>query len=159
MIMVSKAAKDIRTELVKRYSFRTRRQLSSQVHAAGSVDEQGEACHENELSDSKEVTTRGKNVKRQHVSVTYEVCVKNECDRKEDTMHGDSSTAQTGNKKLKWEPKNWREVVNNIREMRKQRDAPVDTMGCDKCADEDARPEVRYMLITDVVQYVKLRHC
>ena len=26
--------------------------------------------------------------------------------------------------------------------MRKNRDAPVDTMGCDKCMDESASPEV-----------------
>jgi hypothetical protein len=157
--MVSKAAKDIRTELVKRYSFRTRRQLSSHVHAKERVDEQGRACCENELSHSKDTSARGKNVKRQHVSVAYENCVKNESDRKQDTAHGNSSTAETGNKKLKWEPKNWHEVLNNIREMRKQRDAPVDTMGCDKCADEDARPEVWYMLITDGVKYVKLHKC
>jgi len=156
--MMSKTAKEIGTELVKRYSFRTRRQRSSQIHAEGSVDEQGEISRENELSDSKNATTRGKNVKRRHVSVAYEDCVKNESERKEDTEHGDSSTTVTGNKKLNWEPKNWREVLNNIREMRKQRDAPVDTMGCDKCADESARPEVRYMLITDV-QYVKLLEC
>jgi len=157
--MMSKAAKDIGTELAKRYSFRTRRHLSSQIHAEGSVDEQGEIILENELSDSKNATTRGKNVKRRHVSVAYEDCVKNESERKEDTLYGDSSTTETGNKKLKWEPKNWREVLNNVREMRKERDAPVDTMGCDKCADESARPEVRYMLITDVVQYVKLLEC
>lgn len=157
--MMSKAANDIRTELAKRYSFRTRRQLSSQVLVEGSVDEQGETSREYELSDSKDATTRVKNVKRRHMSVAYEDCVKNESERKEDTLHGESRTAETGSKKLKWEPKNWLEVLNNIREMRKQRDAPVDTMGCDKCADESARPEVRYILITDVVQYVKLRGC
>lgn len=159
MIVMSKAAKDIGTELAKRYSFRTRRHLSSQIHAEGSVVEQGEIIRENKLSDSKNATTTGKNVKRRHVSVAYEDCVKNESERKEDTLHGDSSITETGNKKLKWEPKNWLEVLNNIREMRKQRDAPVDTMGCDKCADESARPEVRYILITDVVQYVKLLEC
>lgn len=141
MITMSKAAKDIGTELAKRYSFRTRRQLSSQIRAEGSVDEQGEISRENELSDSKNATTRSKNVKRRHVSVAYEDCVKNESERKEDKVHDDSSTTETGNKKLKWEPKNWHEVLNNIREMRKQRDAPVDTMGCDKCADESAPPE------------------
>lgn len=141
--MMSRAAKDIRTELAKRYSFRTRKQLSSQVHAEGSVDEQEETSRENKLADLKDATTTGKNVKRRHVSVAYEDCVKNKSERKEDTVHVDSSTEETENKKLKWEPKNWREVLNNIREMRKQRDAPVDTMGCDKCADESARPEVR----------------
>jgi endonuclease-3 len=107
------------------------------------VDEHGETSRENKLADSKDATTRSKNVKRRHVPVAYEDCVKTKSERKEDTVHGESSTEETENKKLKWEPKNWREVLNNIREMRKQRDAPVDTMGCDKCADESARPEVR----------------
>jgi endonuclease-3 len=107
------------------------------------VDEQREISCESKLADSKDATPRAKHVKRRHVTVAYEDSVKNTTERKEDTMHGDSSTEETENKKLKWEPKNWREVLNNLREMRKQRDAPVDTMGCDKCADESARPEVR----------------
>uniref|UniRef100_A0A1A9UNU7 Endonuclease III homolog n=1 Tax=Glossina austeni TaxID=7395 RepID=A0A1A9UNU7_GLOAU len=39
---------------------------------------------------------------------------------------------------VKWEPKNWREVLENIRLMRSKDNAPVDTMGCHKCADENA---------------------
>lgn len=39
-------------------------------------------------------------------------------------------------KQSKWEPENWRELLANIREMRKDRTAPVDTMGCEKCHDE-----------------------
>jgi hypothetical protein len=153
---MSKAAKGVQMELVKRYSFRTRKQLSSQVNAEAGVDEKAEASRDNELPISKEVTTRGKNVKRQHVSMAYEDFVKNESERKEDTKYGDSGTVKTENKKFKWEPKNWSEVLNNMREMRKQRDAPVDSMGCDKCADESAAPEVRYMLITDVIHGAKL---
>lgn len=40
------------------------------------------------------------------------------------------------------EPDHWMEVLNNIREMRKNRDSPVDTMGCDKLCDDDILPEV-----------------
>lgn len=40
------------------------------------------------------------------------------------------------------EPDHWMEVLNNIREMRKNRDAPVDTMGCDKLCDDNILPEV-----------------
>lgn len=39
-------------------------------------------------------------------------------------------------KQTKWEPNNWQQLLANIREMRKERNAPVDTMGCDKCYDE-----------------------
>ena len=41
-----------------------------------------------------------------------------------------------------WVPENWEAVLNNIRCMRKARDAPVDHMGAEKCADEAGSPEV-----------------
>lgn len=42
----------------------------------------------------------------------------------------------------KWMPKNWKQMIENIREMRKNRSAPVDTMGCHKCSDENASVKV-----------------
>ncbi|XP_040297532.1 endonuclease III-like protein 1 [Bufo bufo] len=45
-------------------------------------------------------------------------------------------------KKLKWEPKNWRKQLENIRQMRSGRDAPVDQMGAEKCFDQKAEPQV-----------------
>lgn len=45
-------------------------------------------------------------------------------------------------KKCKWEPLHWREVLENIREMRKKGDAPVDTMGCDQTAVPNLDPKV-----------------
>lgn len=41
-----------------------------------------------------------------------------------------------------WQPKNWKQMIENIREMRKTRSAPVDTMGCHKCSDETASEKV-----------------
>uniref|UniRef100_A0A1I8P1L5 Endonuclease III homolog n=1 Tax=Stomoxys calcitrans TaxID=35570 RepID=A0A1I8P1L5_STOCA len=38
----------------------------------------------------------------------------------------------------KWEPQNWKHILDNIRIMRSKDNAPVDTMGCHKCADENA---------------------
>lgn len=40
-------------------------------------------------------------------------------------------------------PFNWEVVLKNLREMRKNFDAPVDTMGCDKCHDDSADPKVQ----------------
>lgn len=42
-----------------------------------------------------------------------------------------------------WEPSLWRDQLKNIYEMRKSRDAPVDTMGCDVISDTLASPEVK----------------
>lgn len=138
--MVSKAAREIGTELAVKYSFRNRRQLHSQVHK--DVYKQGKLSPENEQSDMKKGATKAKTSRRRHVSVAFEDNVYMEPVQKEGINHGNSEARDAENKKSKWEPKNWHEVVNNIREMRKQRDAPVDTMGCDKCADESAPPEV-----------------
>lgn len=41
-----------------------------------------------------------------------------------------------------WMPPNWEIILENIREMRKHNTAPVDKMGCHKCADPDASPIV-----------------
>ncbi|KAG7202450.1 hypothetical protein KM043_018749 [Ampulex compressa] len=40
--------------------------------------------------------------------------------------------------KNKWMPTNWRNLLENIKEMRKHKTAPVDEMGCHKCADPNA---------------------
>lgn len=43
----------------------------------------------------------------------------------------------------KWEPSNWRQILDNIRVMRASVPAPVDTMGCDQCSDENADEKTR----------------
>lgn len=53
---------------------------------------------------------------------------------------------------LGWEPSNWREQLANIREMRKSRDAPVDSQGCEKTADTSQSPEtVRYQVLISLM--------
>ena len=42
----------------------------------------------------------------------------------------------------KWVPENWEVVYDNIKIMRQNMDAPVDTMGCDQQQDQDSPPEV-----------------
>ena len=44
-----------------------------------------------------------------------------------------------------WMPKNWEALLENIRAMRKEEIAPVDEMGCHKCADPNvSKPIYRY---------------
>lgn len=45
-------------------------------------------------------------------------------------------------KNCSWVPQNWEKILQNIRLMRSCVDAPVDTMGCQKCADENADEKV-----------------
>lgn len=63
-------------------------------------------------------------IKRKHVAVASE------------------GAQECKNLKQSWAPPNWKEVLANVREMRKNFDAPVDTMGCDKCQEDTASPEV-----------------
>ena len=42
----------------------------------------------------------------------------------------------------KWEPQNWKELLRNIKIMRQDENAPVDSQGCERTADETETPEV-----------------
>ena len=86
---------------------------------------------------------------RRHIKIEYEKR------HEEDSSRDDKKTEDVAAKKRKkdtsteqtqgstWQPPNWREQLANIREMRKTRDAPVDSQGCEKTADESQSPEVR----------------
>lgn len=41
-----------------------------------------------------------------------------------------------------WEPENWKKLLKNIKIMRQEEDAPVDSQGCERTADPDETPEV-----------------
>lgn len=47
--------------------------------------------------------------------------------------------------KKTWMPENWETVLDNIREMRAARDAPVDQMGAEQCADQTTSPQVIHL--------------
>ncbi|KAK1162779.1 endonuclease III-like protein 1 isoform X1 [Acipenser oxyrinchus oxyrinchus] len=55
-------------------------------------------------------------------------------------------------KKSRWEPQDWIKQLDNIREMRKSKDAPVDQMGAGKCFDPRAAPQViRYQVLISLM--------
>lgn len=54
-----------------------------------------------------------------------------------------SSSSSTSSSLLRVPNPFWREHYTNILAMRARRDAPVDSMGCERCADPDAPPPVR----------------
>ena len=45
-------------------------------------------------------------------------------------------------KETKWEPPQWLEQLENIREMRREKDAPVDVVGAAELAAKDSPPHV-----------------
>ncbi|CAH2106104.1 unnamed protein product [Euphydryas editha] len=55
-------------------------------------------------------------------------------------------------KKGLWEPANWKDFLVNLRIMRANNDAPVDSMGCHMCMDENAPPKViRYQSLISLM--------
>ena len=46
-----------------------------------------------------------------------------------------------------WEPENWKKLLKNIKIMRQEEDAPVDSQGCERTADPDETPEVNIQII------------
>ena len=91
------------------------------------------------LSNNKPPESSG--VKETSVSKLSNVRRKLDKTETEVNVHGDDEERSV-DKKGKWEPSAWRSALENIREMRKSRDAPVDTMGCDVISDSRASPEV-----------------
>lgn len=53
-----------------------------------------------------------------------------------------AASSVTSPKQEKWMPKNWEKTLENLRIMRLDRSAPVDTMGCHKCSDANADDKV-----------------
>ena len=112
------------------------------------ISPQKEDKHARRLEKQSQLCQRAKKEPRRHIKIEYEK-------RHEDSSRDDKKTEDVAAKKRKkdkstsqtqgstWQPPNWREQLANIREMRKTRDAPVDSQGCEKTADESQSPEVR----------------
>ena len=64
---------------------------------------------------------------RKHVAVSYE----DDKNEEEDELT---------KKKSKIAPKDWEIIFENIKQMRLEHVSPVDTMGCEQCADKNASP-------------------
>lgn len=83
--------------------------------------------------------------RRKHVKVEYENEGKS---NRKPSSENDSFVpheSDTSSKKAKtevWMPERWREQLDNIMTMRESKDAPVDSMGCERTADMTASPEV-----------------
>lgn len=64
----------------------------------------------------------------------------------------DSPVKEEPDTKGLWEPPNWKEFLINLRNMRSNNDAPVDTMGCHLSGDAKAAPEVyRYQCLISLM--------
>ncbi|XP_063709498.1 endonuclease III-like protein 1 isoform X2 [Culicoides brevitarsis] len=79
---------------------------------------------------------------RKPVKVEFEEKTKKSKKRVSSEAESSNSNTNTSPKKSKWEPKNFQETLQNIRDMRKEHPAPVDTMGCDVFHDSETEPRI-----------------
>jgi len=88
------------------------------------------------LASKQKIKVATSSRKREHIQVQYEEVLPSKV-QKEAPIEANLVEQSL----LKNMPSNWEEVLKNLREMRKNLDAPVDTMGCEQCPDEKASPE------------------
>uniref|UniRef100_UPI00358F05B2 endonuclease III-like protein 1 n=1 Tax=Myxine glutinosa TaxID=7769 RepID=UPI00358F05B2 len=68
------------------------------------------------------------------------------------TVRYEQHVGSEGNETKCWEPLRWREQLENIQTMRQAKDAPVDTLGAEKCFDEKAPAQVkRYQVLISLM--------
>lgn len=91
----------------------------------------------------KEIVTKKSIRKRKSLEISYE-----------DSPETQDNKSVYFKKEQKWEPANWREKLNNIRKMRSSFDAPVDSMGCEKCVKENETPEVMKFYAPEIFVHI-----
>lgn len=135
------------------------RRINKKAIKSHVIEEESNNAGIEENADSKNALSqfqlRSKNkLKREHVSIQYdeqidkdttEPKVKHEEVNLDKKLKTSTSTSEETNYNSNNRPPNWMDVVNNLREMRKDFNAPVDSMGCDRCADESAEPKVQQL--------------
>lgn len=97
--------------------------------------------------DEKSKLTSTTPKKRAHIKPEYEEIsptkIKKEVDQYSKHETNTILKSEIAAKNKGQTPPNWEIVLNNLREMRKNKDAPVDSMGTQKCPDETQMPKVR----------------
>ena len=105
--------------------------------------------------------------RRLHISIGYEESqsvkkeVKQEV-KKEGVKKPRRKNRQTKRSRgsSKGSPENWEVVYENIREMRKHRTAPVDSMGCERLADDAGSAEIfRYQTLISLMLSSQTKVC
>ena len=88
-------------------------------------------------------------LRRRHVEVKYEepiekkTKIKKVKNKKEPFEENEDKVSIIENEeKTKWVPQNWQQLLNNIKEMRSDKTAVVDSQGCERTADPNETQEV-----------------
>jgi len=74
--------------------------------------------------------------KKPHIKIEANVDISSDLDKAKNESNLENKTET-------FQPENWEQVYNHILEMRKDRTAPVDSMGCERAHDNTAEPKVQ----------------
>ncbi|XP_045214945.2 endonuclease III-like protein 1 [Mercenaria mercenaria] len=110
--------------------------------------------------DSKTLSSKLRR-KREHIEIKIETndvysdrvnVLHSTVKTEEQKLNKETEVGHIGDVQNIWFPPMWKQQLDNIFEMRKAWDAPVDTMGCDVISDEKAKPEVyRYQVLLSLM--------
>ncbi|KAJ8683660.1 hypothetical protein QAD02_019452 [Eretmocerus hayati] len=132
---------------------RSSRQKNCSVGPASTVDTEASRFFKNENDvkiETDDSHPKKKKSSRKQKSSPDNGKAATNCTPKTEPTHPDDESLSKDNKS--WFPKNWEETLKNIRIMRQHRTAPVDDMGCDKCADDEAPgPISRYQTLLSLM--------
>ncbi|XP_039255497.2 endonuclease III-like protein 1 [Styela clava] len=99
---------------------------------------QAKKMKKDSCSDTDQVQTKRKIKKETKIEIKQEVI--------------DSFNDEFPKPVIKWEPNNWMLLLNNIRKMREDKNAPIDTMGCEKCKGENySEKDKRFHLLVSLM--------
>ncbi len=123
--------------------------LSAESHQ--SLDSEMNAENKNAVVDPQksESRKRARTIKVEYEDDTCKPSTSLSSDTQTLDMKSGQQDEYSDSKKSKWEPPLWKQQLLNIYEMRRFRDAAVDTMGCDRISDKSADPKV--MIQTGIV--------
>ncbi|XP_065176326.1 endonuclease III-like protein 1 isoform X1 [Sycon ciliatum] len=115
---------------------------SSSVHASGEPPAKKPRPHTDSAKQASEKPV--KKTKQQLQTASTAAISSSTAAATSSSSNGSASTTDTNKcTKAMWQPARFEEHYALIREMRKGRDAPVDSMGAECCQDESASPNVR----------------
>ncbi|XP_013407654.2 endonuclease III-like protein 1 [Lingula anatina] len=154
------------TVMEEQSSYFNRRITRSTIKSESVVDKKADTAASKKLSKLTKAASAGSAIRAESTSTEKEIIndnkkIKIEYEETDSSAHLISDAEdfevpvkreQQDSKRSAWEPPNCWQQLDNIREMRKNRDAPVDTMGCDRISDQDAKPQVyRYQVLLSLM--------
>lgn len=80
---------------------------------------------------TQELPSEAQKKRKKNVKVSYD----DDTAEKVESEYFNNTTSQ-------WTPENWEVMLDNIRKMRNDFDAPVDTMGCEQCVNQQDSSKV-----------------